>query len=667
MRTYYIIKQVLLGFGSLLFTHFSMAQGLQTTAATQYIYVFCGKELPKNFDYVIEKRSLPDTSWQMVAQTSYPGNESGIKGMLLDAPPAISLNILNDETIGRLQRIGSHSQTLDSLRSFANNPMTAYAFGCAWWDTALDKQGSYEYRISKKSRQTGTLEMVKKETVRFPAKASATTIAPLEMQLNEDNVVLAYSYPEAYRIAGIKLYRSLYRQNDFKEIPATILFTTSKQQPILTAIDKTVTPKTAYSYYAVPYDVYGTEGDTSATISLYNVAKPQAVALVNKLEAVSNDKEQAIQLRWTINNTSNLISVDIFRCDKKDGVFKKLASVSPSDTLYNDHDVLPVTTYFYTLVANGFYGKSNPSARVAGMLKAHGENLFPPQHVRAVAHGNVVQLSWTQTETDTRAYYLYRCNGYHGALTKTHNIILSRDSLVSVTDTLPASTNSAIYSYAVADENTSYAISPLSERVSVSVTTSMLLATPQELQTRYTEKAVQLFWKTANTNSILGYDMYRTATDEGGHVGKQEKINGTIIPAISNSYTDTSVIDGWHYLYAVRAIGFDTTQTSSFSPAASITLAANLPATPQQVTALQTEKGILLQWNKIIDPSLKKIKLYRAEKDQSPQLIAETEAGTQQYTDSTISRGTTYFYLLSSVNNQGKESKLSEAIGIRSK
>ena len=63
MRTYYIIKQVLLGFGSLLFTHFSMAQGLQTTAATQYIYVFCGKELPKNFDYVIEKRSLPDTSW----------------------------------------------------------------------------------------------------------------------------------------------------------------------------------------------------------------------------------------------------------------------------------------------------------------------------------------------------------------------------------------------------------------------------------------------------------------------------------------------------------------------------------------------------------------------------------------------------------------------------
>jgi hypothetical protein len=666
MRKHYIIKQVLLGFGSLLFTGFSMAQGLQTTAATQYIYVFCGKELPKNFDYVIEKRSLSDTSWQLVAQTCYPGNESGIKGMLLDAPPAISLNILNDETISRLQRISSHSQTLDSLRSFANNPMTAYAFGCAWWDTALSKQGSYEYRISKKSRQTGNLEMVKTETVRFPAKSAATTIAPLEMQLNEDNVVLSYSYPGSYRIAGIKLYRSLYRENDFKEIPATILFTTSNRQPILTAIDKTVTAKTAYSYYAVPYDVYGAEGDTSATISLYNVAKPQAVALVNTIEAVSNDKEQAVQLRWTMNNTSHLISVDIFRCDKKDGVFKKLASVSPADTLYNDHDVLPVTTYYYSLVANGFYGKSNPSARVAGMLKAHGENLFPPQHIRAVAHGNVVQLSWTQTETDTRAYYLYRCSGFHGALIKSRSIILSRDSLVSVMDTLPVSTSS-VYSYAVADENTSYAISPLSERVSVSVATNMLLATPQQLQTRYTGKAVELFWKTANTNSILGYDLYRTATNESGLVGKFEKINGAIIPAISNSYTDRSVTDGWHYLYTVRAIGFDTTQTSSFSPAASITLAANLPATPQQVTALQTEKGILLQWNKIIDPSLKKIKLYRAEKNKSPQLLAETEAGTQEYTDSTISPGTTYFYLLSSVNNQDKESRLSEAIGIRSK
>src|ERR1035437_5449678 len=76
------------------------AQNLTGRAYKTGNYIFCGKELPKHFSYLIEKKSLTDTTWKTMAQLKSPLNEAECKAAILELPQAIaSLTIVEDASI----------------------------------------------------------------------------------------------------------------------------------------------------------------------------------------------------------------------------------------------------------------------------------------------------------------------------------------------------------------------------------------------------------------------------------------------------------------------------------------------------------------------------------------------------------------------------------------
>ena len=61
------------------------AQSPESRAYPTGIYIFCGKEIPRNFHYLIEKKSASGV-WEKVAEVRAPKNAAGLKANLLNLP-----------------------------------------------------------------------------------------------------------------------------------------------------------------------------------------------------------------------------------------------------------------------------------------------------------------------------------------------------------------------------------------------------------------------------------------------------------------------------------------------------------------------------------------------------------------------------------------------------
>ncbi|MEI6124045.1 MAG: hypothetical protein WCQ95_10515 [Bacteroidota bacterium] len=627
-------------------------------------YIFCGKELPRQFAYLIEKKSLTDTSWQVVAKLNAPKNEAECKAAMLNLPIIIAENTtVDDAMVHKLWLRAQLTTVIDSLYAMAFDPRYQSALGCAWFDEGLTQNSNYTYRISKLTKN-GEKTRIDEVTIAFPSNSYSGTLRAARFKIDEGFISISYEIVDTVNTSSMKVFRSRYKENKFTEVYPKIYFTRENNRIVGVVNDYSGLKDVTYSYLAVPFDVLGNMGkQTKDTLSVYNFTKASDLGIIERFDVNPIPEKKGNSLTWKIKSTLNLTSVDVYRSSSYDGRYKKIASMPPHATEYFDsQDLQPAIAYYYYLLFNNGYGNSLPSARIPAILKGSKLNFLPPQNFEINRNGRIVTLRFARLEKDTRSYYVYRANGYVAPLVQLPRMLLSSDSVLIYYDTLPLTAQPNVYSYAVASVNSSYNVSPTTERLSVSYSGGML-PVPSKVNAMMFNHIVFLTWdNVAKQNAaISSYSVYRSEVDANDKEIVSNKLIATI-PYSENSYTDSTIAEGIHYVYRVQCVGTDASDVGSISMPTGVTIPEQLPLQPGSVSAYAAVNKIVISWDIPSDNTINKILIYRSLAGSEAELLKELLPSTSQYEDVLATPGKTYYYYIVTVNKVGKQSKPTDAV-----
>lgn len=654
-----------IAFALLIFMQIAVAQNYKSQSYTTGNYIFCGKELAKNFSWLIEKQDAKG-KWISVAEIQAPKNVADCRARLMSLPRVVSAitEISDGMTDFIWNKIKAPSATLDSLYIYSTDPRWQYVAGAGWFDDGIKSPGTYKYRVSRltSSRNKTT---VSETSVVFPPQPYNAEAIPLRYKVNMGYIEISFELSDMVNTAGLKLQRSPYLKNDYKDVSAETMFAQEKGKMVALVRDRDVTTGMIYSYVAVPYDGLGNRGKPSEPVNVNFITKPADIGIVTEFTAMPQPDKGGNLLKWDYDHAAFVNAIEIYRSTSYNDNYKRVASLPAGQNEYFDGaDLQPSVTYYYYAVLNNGTGNSLPSARVPAILRGNKENVIPPQDIAASRNGNVVTLRFRRVGYDIHGYYVYRADGYTSELHQLERMLHSTDSLLTYTDTLPVSSRSAVYSYAVASVNTSYNISPVSSRVSISFSGG-LMPVPDRLNAMLEDNAVKLVWSdVAGLNpSITAYEVYRSIKSQGKESGN-EQLLGTV-NFMSNSYADKQVMPGMNYVYRVRCIAADTTDVSSFSLPYSFYVPAGNALPPGEVTAIASSKVITLKWTLPVVDDIQSVLVYRAPENGKESLLKTLDGKAESFTDDSAEKGKMYYYFIVIKYKNGLESRPADAVSAR--
>ena len=650
----------------------SMFDSYSQNAATVFagkngIFINCGDSIPKSFSYQIERKVNNAATWEKIAVTNFPKNYLEFKSRIFNGNNGgISYRLPSDEQLKKEWVEILKGSTSDILKENNINTLYLSAIGVGHWDLSLDSTNTFQYRIQKIVGNQ-TVSELKSAEIRFPGNPPYYRMKLKNKESSENEISLDFLLENYQKIIGFKIVRSNYLQNDFREIFPEIGYINSTDGKHLMIHDNSVTDKAQYSYIIIPFDYFGNEGVPSETVDVYHATKYSLTAKVSKLDAQSLDNEDAIKLSWNLIDKNDVISIDIYRGSIYDGYYAKIGSALPNESYYLDKSVVAMKTYYYSLVINTSYGRTYPSMRVSGMLNANKANFFPPQNLMAEKLKGVAKLSWENSGRETKGYYVYRSFNYTDTPKQISSFIPNtKDSIIYYTDSLKNITEAAVIMYAVTDENLSYNQSPLSEKAAIEgIAKKLPLAYP--LETKLIDGKVLLLWKDyfADYPALIGFSIYRKSLNSDNKLVEDwKKISFTNYGI--NSFRDNTVTEGMRYLYAIEAVGIYDNETGTLSPETDVFVPEMLPMSPSNVKAMSLPTEILIEWDQILDKTIGKIIIYRAEPGKENVLVKELSPESISYSDTAIKAKTTYFYTIATENKNGKKCRYPASIGIRS-
>jgi fibronectin type 3 domain-containing protein len=648
----------------LFFTTVSIAQQTPLAApAKNGIFVWCGHAFPKGFEYLVYIQQ--SYGWKILSKMKFPENLSELNARINETLPLYPyLKAPSETEINRIWEKAKRTQEVDSVAPYSANPLIMEALGTGMMITEIDPGKDYSFKVVKSysASRADTLSLIR--NVRFPGKNLQTSFKPFDVKPQGKSVIVEFEITNPDRMFDCEVYRSEYQRNKFELVSVSKLYYKKTGKSYISISDDGVVNGSGYSYYLIPYDAMGNTGPASETINVYNIPLTQLSVNLEKFNAKSMEKEDAIKLSWKLKQVKDIVSIDIYRSETYDGSYHKIISLGPSDTVYLDRSVKPVSAYFYTIRLNGEYQQSFPSPRIPAILKPNRPNIFPPKDLTLSRKGNLITLCWGKFEEDTRGYYVYRAEGFRGVPKQISAIILSDSEKVCYTDTLKETGSIQTYTYAVADVNTSYVISPLSEPVSVQVITSSL-PVPTKIKTSLQNNKVLLVWDDMAKNYpyVLGYRITRRVDDFNNKKVETAKTIA-LFRSDKNYMEDSLVVENHKYYYTVQCIGIDSINTGSPSQEVACFIYEVLPPVPSNLKLFSQENSIIIQWDEPFSEGIEGYKLYRSEKNQEPVEIATLKAGTSEYTDQSVKKGKSYYYAIETINKKGKKSKRSDYIGI---
>ncbi len=627
------------------------------------VFIWCGHSFAKGFEYQVFMKQL--NSWKLFTKFKFPANASEFSARLNETLPIYPyLKMLTDSEIQRIWTKADRTQLIDSLAPYSANPFVMETLGVGALVTGLDAGKEYSFKVVKSygSNSADTLPLI--NNFRFAAQKLKTTFKPFNVKPQGKSVTVEFEILNSDRMFDCEVYRSEYQRNSFAKVSASKLFFNKTGKSYIAISDDGVITGSGYSYYVVPIDAMGNTGVASEQINVYNILPKQLTVAFEKYKAVSADSENAIKLSWKLNQTKDIVSIDIFRATEYDGDYKKIMSLSPNDTIYLDKSVKPVVAYFYSIRLNGEYQKSFPSPRIPAILKPNRPNIFPPNNVVVSIKGRIVTICWKKFETDTRGYYVYRGEGFKGEPKQISGIILTDSAKFCYTDTIKESNEVQTYSYAVADVNTSYAISPLSETVSVQTVTATL-PVPTNVKTSLQDNKVNVFWTdmVKNYPYIIGYQITRRVTDFDNKAVEPSKTIA-LLRSNRNYIEDSLVTENRKYYYIVQCIGVDSAIHGSPSQEVACFIYTTALPAPSNLKLFAQQKNIIIQWDEPYSEAVTSYKLYRAEKNMEPVEIATIKAGISEFTDLKVENGKSYYYAIEAISGIGKISKRTDLVGI---
>jgi cellulose 1,4-beta-cellobiosidase len=183
-----------------------------------------------------------------------------------------------------------------------------------------------------------------------------------------------------------------------------------------------------------------------------------------------------------------------------------------------------------------------------------------------------------------------------------------------------------------------------------STTLLVALASPASLTATAGNAQVALAWPASVGAS--SYTVKRASVSDGPYV--------TVGCPTGTSFTDTNLQNGRTYYYVVAAQyigGPDAGGASADSIEASATPQPVLPLSPTGVTGTPGNAQVALSWSTSLGATSYNVK--RATASGGPYTVVASPTSTS-YTDTGLTNGTTYYYVVSAVNSAGESGNSSE-------
>jgi fibronectin type 3 domain-containing protein len=207
-------------------------------------------------------------------------------------------------------------------------------------------------------------------------------------------------------------------------------------------------------------------------------------------------------------------------------------------------------------------------------------------------------------------------------------------------------TNGTRYFYVVSAYN-SYGQSANSAEVNATPTGPQPPAAPTGLAAAAASSQVTLSWNASA--SATSYKVKRSTTTGGPYT----TVNS---PAVTN-FTDTGLTNGTKYYYVVSAVNAGGEGPDSAEVNATPLLSA--PAAPTGLTAAAGNAQVTLSWTASAGATSYRVK--RSTTSGGPYSTAVASPSATNYTDTTVTNGTPYFYVVTAVNAGGESGNSNQA------
>jgi len=175
-------------------------------------------------------------------------------------------------------------------------------------------------------------------------------------------------------------------------------------------------------------------------------------------------------------------------------------------------------------------------------------------------------------------------------------------------------------------------------------------AAPTNLGATPGNATVSLSWTASSGAS--SYNVLRSTTNGGPY--------GTIATGVTTtSYADTGLTNGTTYYYVVQAVNSVGSSPSSNQASATPSSCA-LPAPPTGLSASAGNRQVSLSWTSSSGAASYKVKRSTSSGGPYATIASVTKGTSYVDTDSTLTNGTTYYYVVSGVNACGESANSSE-------
>jgi fibronectin type 3 domain-containing protein len=343
-----------------------------------------------------------------------------------------------------------------------------------------------------------------------------------------------------------------------------------------------------------------------------------------------------ITLTWTA--TANATTYNVKRSATTGGPYALLSS--PAAASFTDTTVTNGTTYFYVVSAVNSAGESANSAEASAKPTAPTQAPAAPSGLMATPANAQVSLTWAASATAT-SYNVKRATTTGGPYTK-----ISSPTSPSFTDT--GLTNGTTYFYVVSAVNSAGESANSSEVSAKPTAPAQAPATPTGLMATPANAQVSLTWAASAT--ATSYNVKRSTTTGGPYT----KISS---PTATN-FTDTNLANGTTYFYVVSAVNATGESANSVQASATPVAPTQSPAAPTGLIAAGGNAQVSLSWT--ASSGATSYPLKRSTTTGGPYTQISAPA-TTSFTDTGLTNGTTYFYVVSALNAVGESANSAQA------
>lgn len=609
----------------------------------------------------VMRKSKADADYIPVGKTTRPTSSADFHRRMSEAVdlfPGYSLPAL--ELTDSLWQVWNGEDAASLLG--ARSPIIHLALGLGFLDTGVVTSQTYLYQFVSETdgAHFESERVIYERTLPLFSPMKSTVVDAGEsrphLEWQSDRANGAMQFDVWRRISGSSA--------DFEKLltPSGMVVNAKGDSLTYLVTDTTALSGVRYDYYLSGRDVFGNPGNPSDTVTLQVGGRRNIEAAFNvQTQAVDN----GIRLYWEpLEQRYALQNIVILRSAVYDGGYETIATVPVTDTAYIDPDVLGGKNYYYQLLIQGEANFSQASPRVSGIYQGI-VKLLPPQNLEGKDTHEGGRLSWYYADTtNLRGFYVYRTLSTTLPLEQVSGLLPPTAGLNTYVDSTQLAAGGHAY-YTVAAVSTTQSLSSPADVIEVlraGKSEAVRLTAPSQLRPLWlTDTTVSITWLDllARSEKVMAYRIYRKDTEEGEFDEK------AWLETDMNEVVDT-LSYGKQRWYTIRSVDVSGA-LSAPSPVVAIASQYQRPLPPGNVRLVVGEDGIVANWDTDGESSkIHSYRIYRTTATGITEAIADVESvGEQQsYLDRKVKTGNRYYYYVSSIDEHGIESDVSEEVSI---